>query len=477
MKLLYAIRFSVVLTLAVLVAAQARSEAGRLPRIAHYALEREGDSLRVEFTAELPARFLRSSEAYVMIPVLTTPQGDRTLPALSVEGGHYYLAAPGRDLAAEHVRCTRDTLTAVYRRTIPATAELSRAGLRVDAVYRTLCPCDKGREAGSEVLIAGIPDLSAYAGRTQILYYIPADYAEAGTYAHDFGGRSVFPPNGSTVDRNVFDPAMQEVIAGCERIKNDIAVAIRSIRIEVASSPDGPYAYNKYLADARAESVRTRLREGFPDADGPIVSVTAEAENWEAFRLALPASDIGDKAAVERILRQNDDLDAREAALRALPEWPAVYRIFNRSRNCRIVLSYDVRKRHPHRCATTENGLVETRLNAPCGYITAQEAARIASIDGRAAHLNNRMVACMESGDDAAALACAGQISDEELCPVIAGNKAVLYSLTGDGQRAESYFRLAAGVPATDYNRGVAALNAGNEAEAAELLAPYTDKN
>lgn len=460
----------------------AQTQADSLPEITQYGLTDEGDSLRVEFAAKLPAGFLRSREAYILTPVLTTQTGETALPALSVEGRHYYFAAE-RDEAAQHVRYTRDTMTAVYNRTIPATAELRHAGLRVDAAYRTLCPCDKGRAAGPEVLSGNNAasdgkgaDLSAFAGRTQILYYIPADYIEPGTYAHDFGGKSVFPNNGTTVDKTVFDPAMQEVIAGYERIKGDPALTVNSIQVAVASSPDGQYAYNKYLADTRAESIRKHLAEGFRDADLSIVEVTAEAENWDAFTKALPASDIRDKAAVERILAQYSDPDEREAALRKLPEWPAVYRIFNASRNCRIVIAYGIRKNPFEGRETTSEGVIESRLNAPAGCLTVEEATRIASIDGSPVHQNNRMVACIESGDYDTALQCAGQIPDEGISPFIAGNKAVLYSLTGDSQQAERYFRMAAGTPAVDYNRGVAALNAGNEAEAAELLAPYTDK-
>lgn len=444
--------------------------------IRNHRVAQEGDSLVVAFDVEIPARYIAQGEAYVLTPVLTTPEGDTKLPVLSIEGRYYYLLGDRCD-SARQVRYTGKSQTVCYREAIACASGLRNAGLRIEATRRWVCACrDASAAVGSTQLAANKPaDLSAFAGKTQILYYIPAPYTQSGSYVGDFGGRSVFRNNGTTVDREVFDPFMQEVIAGYERLKEDTTVRIRSIEVKVSSSPDGKYAYNDFLARTRAQNIRTHLEKGFANADLSLVEVTPEAENWEAFTAALPASEITDKAAVERILADVDDPDEREAQLRQLREWPAVYRIFNASRNCRIVIGYDIVRRHPAACPLTDAGLVETRLDAPAGYIDTAEAERIAALDSTAAHLNNLMVAYTEQGAYEKALACAARIADSETCPAIANNKAVLYVLTEQPDRAEALFARAA-EPARSYNLGVMALNAGDEATAEELLAPYTEK-
>lgn len=467
----------VLISLFALLTATAVSAQDAQPKIGDYSLETQGDSLIVKFTAELPAAFLPSRMTYVMTPVITTWKGETALPALSVEGRHYYLVAADRDAQAVRVRYTRDTMTVHYRHAIPATAALRRAGLRMDAAYRTLCPCDKGHAATSTTLSDAGADLSPFAGKTQILYYIPAPYTESCESVDDFGGKSVFPLGSVAMDQQIFDPNMQKVLAEYRRMKEDTTIRIRLIEVCVWSSPDGKYAFNERLADTRAENIRTHIREHLGDADFSVVKVTAQAENWEAFNQALPAADIRDKAAIERILARQADPDLREEELRELPEWPAIYCIFNESRNCRIVTRYDKENRHAHSCPVDEQGLVETRLNAPAGYITAAEAERIVSMDTAVPHLNNRMVAALESGDYDKALEYAERISDENLCPAVANNKAVLYSLGEQREKAADYFRMATAVPAANYNQGVMLLNEGQEAEAAALLEPYMKNN
>ena len=193
-------------------------------------------------------------------------------------------------------------MTVTYHYAIAATQKLRRAGLRVDAVYRTICSYDCGRAAGSTTLADCGADLSPFAGKTQVLYYIPADYTEPGEAADDFGGKSVFRTNAATPDRQLFDPAMKQVLAEYERMKNDPTIAIRYIDVCVSSSPDGKFTLNESLAGTRAENIRATIYGQLEEEDRPMLRITAEAENWNTLSKALPASDIDDKAAVERIL-------------------------------------------------------------------------------------------------------------------------------------------------------------------------------
>lgn len=449
----------------------------RQPVIGNHSLLMQGDMLVVDFTIELPAGFMSGYTAYVITPVLTSHQGGTELPSLSIDGRDYYYVAAESDTQTEHIRYKGGAQTLHYHYALAATQKLRRAGLRVDAVYRTICSYDCGRAAGSTTLADCGADLSPFAGKTQVLYYIPADYTEPGEAADDFGGKSVFRANAATPDRKLFDPAMKQVLAEYERMKNDSTIAIRYIDVCVSSSPDGKYALNESLAGTRAENIRATIYGQLEEEDRPMLRITAEAENWNTLSKALPASDIDDKAAVERILANYPEPDEREAALRELPEWPAVCGIFDQSRNCRIVIGYDKREKHAHACATDDRGFVESRLNAPAGYIAPAEAERIAALDAAAPHLNNAMVAALESGDYAKAEKYAERIPDNGLCPAIANNKAVLYNLTDRREKAEKYFRMAAEMPAADYNKGVMLLNEGREVEAARLLEPYMKNN
>lgn len=457
--------------------ASAQKLTDRLPVIGNHTLRVEDDMLLVDFTIELPAAFMSAYTAYELTPVLTSHQGDTVLPSLSIDGHNYYCVVAEGDTQTEHVRYKGDAATLHYHYAIPATQKLRRAGLRVDAVYRAICSHGDARKAGSTTLSDCGADLSPFAGKTQVVYYIPADYTQPGESVTDFGGKSVFRLNDPTVDKKVFAPAMEQVSAEYERMKGDSSVVIRRIDVCVSSSPDGRYAFNESLAGKRAENIRAGICRLLKEEDRPMVEVQSEAENWNTLAKALPTSDIEDKAAVEHILTNYTEADEREAALRRLPEWPTIYDIFDESRNCRIVIGYVQRKNHAHTCTVDDRGFVEIRLNASAGYISPAEADRIAVLDAATPHLNNGMVAALENGDYEKAGAYAARIPDGNLCPAIANNKAVLYSLTGQREKAVKYFRMATGIPAANYNKGVMLLNEGKEAEAAELLEPYTKNN
>lgn len=471
----FAILSAAVLLSAAPVTAQKLTD--RNPVIGNHSLQVEGDMLIVDFTIELPAAFMTDDMAYEITPVLTSHQGDTRLPSLSIDGSNYYYVNAEADTKAEHVRFKGKAETLHYHYEIAATQKLRRAGLRVDAIYRTMCACDCNRTVRPTTLAPCGADLSPFAGKTQILYYIPSDYTQSEEFIDDFGEKSVFRSNIATADKKIFKPALEHIVAEYERMKGDSTVTIRSIDVRVSSSPDGKYAFNEKLADTRAENIRASICRQLEERDRQLVKVVAEAENWNMLAKALPASDIDDKAAVESILASCADSDEREAALRKLPEWKAIYDIFDQSRNCRIVIGYDKRKKHAHTCPTDERGLVESRLNASAGYISLPEAERIAALDAATPHLNNGMAAALESGDYEKAGKYADRISDDKLCPAIACNKAVLYSLTGQREKAEKYFRMAARMSAANYNKGVMLLNEGMEVEAAELLEPYTKNN
>lgn len=445
--------------------------------IGAHCITRLGDSLIVEFRAHIPERYLLSNEAYVMTPVMLTTQGKVVpLPPISVEGRDYYYVSSTPERLNKRIRYSRDSITVHYRQAIPMAPGLSRAGLRVDALRRSLCQDGEDYSAFSTLLCPAGADLSVFSGKKQILYYIPASYTESSSYTDDFGGKSVFRINAVTVDKQVFDPTMERALAGYENLKGNPEVDIRDIDLTVSASPDGSYAYNEYLANARARNIRKPFERSLGAKEISRARITAQAENWESFERELPESAIRDKAAVERILKEYADPDARERELRKLSDWPVIYAIFNDSRNCRLVIGYRERKSHRHNCKINGQGLVESRLNAPSGYITLAEARRIASADASPAHLNNVMVAAIESGDYALAKDYARRISDEKLDPAIAGNKAVLFSLTGDGKEADRYFRMAGGSHGANFNKGVMLLNEGKEEEAAGLLEPYLKK-
>ena len=105
------------------------------------------------------------------------------------------------------------------------------------------------------------------------------------------------------------------------------------IEVVSYSSPEGNVHYNLNLSRNRAASVVSYLEAKYPQMHGRI-RTTSGAESWDDLRAKVSEdSRLSDssKSAIVAIIDGNDDPDSKESALRALPQYKALYSNYFRS--------------------------------------------------------------------------------------------------------------------------------------------------
>lgn len=105
------------------------------------------------------------------------------------------------------------------------------------------------------------------------------------------------------------------------------------IEVVSYSSPEGNVHYNLNLSRNRAASVVSYLEAKYPQMHGRI-RTTSGAESWDDLRTKVSAdSRLSDssKSAIVAIIDGNDDPDSKESALKALPQYKALYSNYFRS--------------------------------------------------------------------------------------------------------------------------------------------------
>ena len=105
------------------------------------------------------------------------------------------------------------------------------------------------------------------------------------------------------------------------------------IEVVSYSSPEGNVHYNLNLSRNRAASVVSYLEAKYPQMHGRI-RTTSGAESWDDLRAKVSEdSRLSDssKSAIVAIIDGNDDPDSKESALKALPQYKALYSNYFRS--------------------------------------------------------------------------------------------------------------------------------------------------
>ena len=100
-----------------------------------------------------------------------------------------------------------------------------------------------------------------------------------------------------------------------------------SLEIVSYSSPEGNSAYNESLSARRAEALRRYIVSNYPQLAGK-VSVNPHAECWDGLR-SIVSTDVrlsdAAKQSILSVIDTDDEADAKEAALKALPAYKALY--------------------------------------------------------------------------------------------------------------------------------------------------------
>ena len=163
------------------------------------------------------------------------------------------------------------------------------------------------------------------------------DYASARNLWADV----IFALRSSTIDSGSYsNRAVLAAIASMLEGKSVDDVA--AINIVSSASPEGPLAINDRLSIQRGQALRDYIVSSYPELSGKI-SVRSAGEAWDELKAAVesdPSLSDASRSKLLSIIVSNAEADAREAKLRALPEWKHLFEdIFPSLRYARINVS------------------------------------------------------------------------------------------------------------------------------------------
>ncbi len=445
----------------------------------------EDGKLRISFDVTVPEDYMHKGLAYVVQPSFRNGDWRYDLPVASVEGRRYSIVTNDRirfegDDTEYLLRLpyTGEELTYHYQAEVAYQPEMKGAELILLAGKKRycakvhLCPCQK--ETKVTRLANGVTDYSDFVTNDPMLYLVP-EY-EAGEYVNSFGNKSVFRVGRYVIDYKIFNAAgYNDFVAEVKKKVADPNTTINVINITTAASPEGRLAWNTILAEKRANSVDELVRKDLPEiADA--IELTSIPENWEAFEEVLNGSGLANLDRIKQIIATESDLDAREAKLKQLSNYGEIYRVFQNLRSCQITVAYTVRELFPKELEIGGQPYAAITLGeAPVSDLS--KIQRLYNAEPTTARANNMMVALMERGQYDEALVYAEKISNKNICPIIANNKAVLYAVKNEPLMSETLFNVAADVPYSDYNEGLMLMQRGDYDRAAVLMSGYDNPN
>ncbi|WP_338083155.1 hypothetical protein [Bacteroides caecigallinarum] len=248
------------------------------------------------------------------------------------------------------------------------------------------------------------------------------------------------------------------------RIKGDADVSINNITIKGYASPEGSYANNSRLAEARTRSLVDYLKKEYP-LDASLFRLDYEPEDWEGLRAYIAKGSLPEKDALLDLIDSGLEADAKERRLRT--EYPEAYRTLLRDcfpalRHSDYVVAYTVRGfdveearkliwKEPQKLSLQEMyAVAQTYGTGSKEYNEVFETAVRLFPDDEAANLNAANSAMQRNELDRAEnyLKRAGD-SGEALVA-----RGILAYMKNDLEKAESYFRQAQqrGVKEADSN-------------------------
>lgn len=119
---------------------------------------------------------------------------------------------------------------------------------------------------------------------------------------------------------------------------------IASINIISTASPEGPEAINNRYSMQRGQALRDYIVKEYPALAGKI-TVHSAGEAWEDLRVAVdsdPALSDASRSKLLSIIVSNATPDAKEAKMRALPEWKHLFEeVFPGLRYARVTVNYN----------------------------------------------------------------------------------------------------------------------------------------
>ena len=424
-----------------------------------------GDSLRVQMDMDFSALHLPSNRSLSLLPSLRMDTAIIRLPEVDVMGRRQYIQwqrKADRAAMTQVIRRYNSTTQHLhYQTAVPIAERLGLVRLYLD---EDSCGCLREVLAGRNRLLAE-QDFTPAVFTPHFVYVSPQ--AETRKTRHEKGAAYVdFPVNKTGIYpayRNNRSE-LAKIENTINRIKGDADVSINNITIKGYASPEGSYANNSRLAEARTRSLVDYLKKEYP-LDASLFRLDYEPEDWEGLRAYIAKGSLPEKDALLSLIDSGLEADAKERRLRT--EYPEAYRTLLRDcfpalRHSDYVVAYTVRGfdveearkliwKEPQKLSLQEMyAVAQTYGTGSKEYNEVFETAVRLFPDDEAANLNAANSAMQRNELDRAEnyLKRAGD-SGEALIA-----RGILAYMKNDLEKAESYFRQAQqrGVKEADSN-------------------------
>mgnify|MGYP002334442002 FL=1 len=424
-----------------------------------------GDSLRVQMDMDFSALHLPSNRSLSLLPSLRMDTAIIRLPEVDVMGRRQYIQwqrKADRAAMTQVIRRYNSTTQHLhYQTAVPIAERLGLVRLYLD---EDSCGCLREVLANRNRLLAE-QDFTPAVFVPHFVYVSPQ--AETRKTRHEKGAAYVdFPVNKTGIYpayRNNRSE-LAKIENTINRIKGDADVSINNITIKGYASPEGSYANNSRLAEARTRSLVDYLKKEYP-LDASLFQLDYEPEDWEGLRAYVIKGSLPEKDALLGLIDSGLEADAKERRLRT--EYPEAYRTLLRDcfpalRHSDYVVAYTVRGfdveearkliwKEPQKLSLQEMyAVAQTYGTGSKEYNEVFETAVRLFPDDEAANLNAANSAMQRNELDRAEnyLKRAGD-SGEALIA-----RGILAYMKNDLEKAESYFRQAQqrGVKEADNN-------------------------
>lgn len=305
-----------------------------------------GDSLRVQMDMDFSALHLPANRSVSLLPSLRMDTAIVRLPGVDVMGRRQYIQwqrNTGRSAMTQVIRRYNGTTQHLHYQTAVPIAE--RPGLVQVYLDEDSCGCLREVLAGRNRLLAE-QDFTPAVFTPHFIYVSPQ--AETRKTRHEKGAAYVdFPVNKTDIRPDYRDnrSELAKIENTINRIKGDADVSINHITIKGYASPEGSYANNSRLAEARTRSLVDYLKKEYP-LDASLFRLDYEPEDWEGLRAYIAKGSLPEKDALLDLIDSGLEADAKERRLRT--EYPEAYRTLLRDcfpalRHSHYVVAYTVR--------------------------------------------------------------------------------------------------------------------------------------
>lgn len=256
----------------------------------------------------------------------------------------YYYTVRNDEVPGAQVYKAGKNKTYTYNQSVPFQKWMNNSVLGFN-VKKTGC-CGAASEGVVMIPVADL-NYSAPQFNASYTYLEPQAVAsklfnlEGSAYINFVVGKSVIDPN------YMNNPTeLAKVLSTIDEVKNNKDAKVKKISLTGYASPEGSYALNARLAQARTVAVKEYVRKQYAFPENLFVT-NSVAEDWDGLKAAVAKSELLDKDKIIEFINSDYPIDTRNEQLRKLfPESYAflLANVYPTLRHTDYVISYEVRK-------------------------------------------------------------------------------------------------------------------------------------